>query len=346
LPWVKRLKKDETDEGIADMNYLVTGGAGFVGSHLCDVLLSKGHRVTAIDDLSTGSARNIAHLRGHDRFSARFASVFERELVAELVDEADVVVHLAAAVGVKLIVHSPVHTIETNVSGTERVLQFASKKGKKVLIASTSEVYGKASKIPFCEDDDMVLGPTCRSRWSYACSKALDEFLALSYYHERHTPVVIVRLFNTVGPRQTGHYGMVVPRFVEQALNRQPITVYGDGNQSRCFGYVGDVVTGIVRLCEEPRAVGEIFNLGSDEEITINQLAELVREVTGSTSDIVHIPYEQAYAEGFEDMMRRVPSLRKASRLIDYRPTLRIRDIVEKVAASLSGDCGASVAVG
>lgn len=318
------------------MNYLITGGAGFIGSHLSELLLVEGHRVSVIDDLSTGSAVNVAHLRSDPNFSCIYASLFDRSLTAELVDNADIVVHLAAAVGVKLIVQSPVHTIEANILGTEQILKLAAKKGKKVVLASTSEIYGKSTNMPFSEHDDMVFGPSIRSRWSYACSKAIDEFLALAYYREKHTPVVIVRLFNTVGPRQTGHYGMVVPRFVRQALRNEPITVYGDGTQKRCFSYVGDIVSAIYRLSQESRAVGEIFNLGSDQEISINQLAELVREVTTSHSNIIHIPYTEAYGEGFEDMVRRVPNLAKAARVIGYRPTLQIRQIVERVAAHMS----------
>ena len=313
------------------MRYLITGGAGFIGSHLCDQLLSCGHRITVIDDLSTGAAANLEHLRQIGELKFICGSVFERRLMAELIDDADIIVHLAAAVGVRLIVENPIRTIETNVSGTEIVLKLASKKQRRVMIASTSEVYGKAVKFPFCEDDDLTLGPTVRSRWSYACSKMLDEFLALAYFRERQTPVTIVRLFNTVGPRQTGHYGMVVPRFVQQALTGQPITVFGDGKQSRCFGYVGDVARGIVQLSLEATAIGEVFNLGSNEEITINELAELVREMTGTRSSVVHVPYEQAYDFGFEDMRRRVPSLEKAKRFIGYRATVGIREIVQQV---------------
>jgi UDP-glucose 4-epimerase len=318
------------------MNYLITGGSGFIGSHLSEFLLSQRHRVAVIDDLSTGSAANVAHLRANPNFSCIFASLFDRSLTAELVDDADIIVHLAASVGVKLIVQSPVRTIETNILGTEHILKLAAKKGKKVIITSTSEIYGKSSKMPFCEDDDMVFGPSIRSRWSYACSKAIDEFLGLAYYREKGTPVIIVRLFNTVGPRQTGHYGMVLPRFVRQALHSEPITVYGDGTQRRCFSYVGDIVGAIYRLTQEPRAIGEIFNLGTDREVSINQLAELVLEITLSHSKIIHIPYSEAYGEGFEDMPRRVPSLEKVRGLIGYRPTLELREIVEKVANYMS----------
>lgn len=321
------------EQGQPQVKYFITGGAGFIGSHLCERLLADGHETVILDNLSTGSAANIAHLRDHPRFSRTFGSVFEKRLLAELVDNAEIVVHLAAAVGVRLIVDDPVRTLETNVGGTELVLEAAARKGKKVLIASSSEVYGKSSKVPFCEDDDLLLGPTSRSRWSYACSKAVDEFLGLAYHRQRKTPVVIVRLFNTVGPRQTGQYGMVVPRFIDQALRGEPITVYGDGNQSRCFAYVGDVVEGIVKLTQEPTAVGEIFNLGNDREITIRGLAELVVELTASKSPIIHLPYEEAYGPGFEDMRRRVPSLAKAAAVIGYRPTLAPREIIQKLLA-------------
>jgi len=318
------------------MNYLVTGGAGFIGSHLCELLLDEGHRVCAIDDLSTGSVNNVAHLRSNPNFTCVFESIFERQLMAELVDNADTIVHLAAAVGVNLIVQDPVRTIETNILGSELVLKLAAKKQRKVLIASTSEIYGKSSKVPFGEDDDMVFGASTRSRWSYACSKAIDEFLALAYFKQRGTPVIIVRLFNTVGPRQTGHYGMVLPRFTRQALDGAAITVYGDGSQSRCFGYVGDIVGAIAKLTREPAAVGEIFNLGNNEEVTINGLAELVREVARSESPIVHIPYKDVYGDGFEDMPRRVPNLEKAFRVIGYRPTLNTRQTIEKVVNHMS----------
>jgi nucleoside-diphosphate-sugar epimerase len=313
------------------MKYLITGGAGFIGSHLCEELLGDGHEVTIIDDLSTGAAANVAHLREHPRFNCVFDTIFKNSLLAELVDDADAIVHLAAAVGVKLIVDDPVRTIETNVTGTELVLRAAAKKSKKVIVASTSEVYGKSSKVPFCEDDDVVLGPTSRSRWSYACSKAIDEFLALAYSRQCKTPVVVVRLFNTVGPRQTGRYGMVMPRLVRQALSNLPLTVYGDGSQSRCFAYVGDVVKAIAKLSQEPRAVGQVFNLGNNVELTIKGLAELVIEVVGSRSPIVYIAYEQAYGPGFEDMPRRVPSLDKIAALIGYKPTLGPREIIEQM---------------
>jgi UDP-glucose 4-epimerase len=317
------------------MRVLITGGAGFIGSHLSDHLLGRGDEVCVLDDLSTGSVENIEHLRSHSHFHLYVESIMNVPLAAELVDSCDLVVHLAAAVGVRLIVESPVRTIETNIRGTEIVLQLAAKKKKPVLIASTSEVYGKSNKVPFCEDDDLVIGPTVKGRWSYACSKAVDEFLGLAYWRERRLPVIVVRLFNTVGPRQTGRYGMVLPNFVRQALAGEPITVFGDGKQSRCFGYVGDVVEALGKLIRTESAVGEVFNLGSNEEVTIGELALRVRQLTSSSSEIVHIPYEQAYGDGFEDMPRRVPSLEKANRWIGYRPQTSLDQIIEKVASHM-----------
>jgi UDP-glucose 4-epimerase len=313
------------------MNYLVTGGAGFIGSHLAEALLVRGTNVSIIDDLSTGTILNIEHLKSNPRFQYVLDTMMNRAVLTELVDRADVIMHLAAAVGVRLIVESPVRTIETNIKGTELVLELASKKKKKVIIASTSEVYGKASKVPFCEDDDLVMGSTDKGRWSYACSKMIDEFLALAYWKEKRVPTVVVRLFNTVGPRQTGQYGMVVPRFVGQALRGEPITVYGDGSQRRCFTWVGDVVQALIALSEHPDAIGEIFNLGNVEEVTILELAERAKGLTASASPIVFVPYEQAYAAGFEDMPRRVPSIEKARRLIGYRPTLGLDGILKSV---------------
>ena len=327
-------------------NALITGGAGFVGSHLADSLLAKGYRVTAIDDLSTGAIANIEHLKGNPNFTYVIEDMMEKSLLAELVDQVDVIFHLAAAVGVRLIVESPVRTLETNIGATELLLQMAAKKKKKVLITSTSEVYGKAQKVPFNEDDDLVMGATTRGRWSYACSKAIDEFLALAYYREKGLPTVIVRLFNTVGPRQTGTYGMVVPRFVESALSHQPISIYGDGSQSRCFGYVGDVVEALIRLMEHPQAVGEIFNLGSNEEITILELAKFVKEVLGSRSELKFLSYDEAYGAGFEDMQRRVPDLTKAGQLIGYKPTKSLRDIILLVAEHARSKRLTHVAVG
>ena len=309
----------------------MTGGSGFIGSHLAEALLNKGEEVYVIDDLSTGSVRNIEHLQPHPRFHYFFDTIMNRFLMAELVDRADTIFHLAAAVGVRLIVESPVRTIETNVKGTEMVLELAEKKKKKVIIASSSEVYGKANQVPFCEGNDLVLGPPHKGRWSYACSKALDEFLALAYWKEKKCPTIVVRLFNTVGPRQTGQYGMVVPRFVAQALDGHPVTVYGSGEQSRSFTWVGDVVSALIQLAEHPKAVGEIFNVGGTQEITIRKLAEIVIAITGSTSHIVCVPYGQAYEEGFEDMERRVPSIEKIQQFIGYKPTLSIEEIVSRI---------------
>jgi UDP-glucose 4-epimerase len=312
---------------------LITGGAGFIGSHMAEALLQQGVTVTILDDLSTGAMDNIKHLKPHPRFSHVMGSVMNWPLMAELVDDADVVYHLAAAVGVRLIVESPVRTIETNVKGTEIVLELAAKKKKTVVIASTSEVYGKGTKIPFREDGDLVLGSTIKGRWSYACSKMLDEFLALAYWREKHVPVIIVRLFNTVGPRQTGRYGMVLPNFVRQALSGESITVFGDGKQSRCFTWVGDAVRAIIELSTHPQAIGEVFNIGSGHEITIIALAELVKEMTRSPSDILLIPYDRAYEKGFEDMRRRVPDLTKIRELIGYKETMDLFAIVAQVVA-------------
>jgi UDP-glucose 4-epimerase len=316
------------------MRVLITGGAGFVGSHLSEALLERGDEVFILDNLSTGSIENISHLKTHPRFHYTIDSVENEPLLAELIDRCDTVVHLAAAVGVKLIVEQPVHTIETNVHGTEVVLKHANKKKKLVVIASTSEVYGKSATVPFSEDADLVLGPTTKHRWAYACSKLIDEFLALAYWKERKLPVIIIRLFNTVGPRQTGQYGMVIPTFVRQALAGQPITVYGEGDQSRSFTYVGDVVRAVVALIDEPRAIGQVFNIGNGREITIAELAEKVRTLTGSSSEIVRIPYDQAYESGFEDMPRRVPDISKIAGLIGYAPTVELDDILRRVIES------------
>jgi len=310
---------------------LITGGAGFIGSHLAEHLLAGGHEAVVLDNLSTGSIDNIQHLKGRPGFSYVIDSVTNEPLLAELVDGSDVVFHLAAAVGVKLIVEQPVHTIETNVHGTEVVLKHANKKKKLVFIASTSEVYGKSVDVPFREGADLVLGATVRHRWAYACSKAIDEFLALAYWKEKRLPVVIVRLFNTVGPRQTGQYGMVLPTFVRQALADQPITVFGDGTQSRSFTYVADVVDALIRLAGEPRAVGEVFNIGNTEEVSIQALAERVRALTGSRSPIQLIPYDEAYEAGFEDMPRRVPDISKIGALIGYQPRLSLDEIIRTV---------------
>jgi UDP-glucose 4-epimerase len=314
------------------MRALITGSAGFIGSHLADQLLSHGHEVWGLDDLSTGSIENIEHLRSHPRHHFCAESVMNAPYVAELVDRCDVIFHLAAAVGVRLIVESPAHTLETNIRATEIILQLAAKKRKLVVIASTSEVYGKSNKVPFAEDDDFVIGAPSKGRWSYACSKAIDECLALAYWKERRLPVIIVRFFNTVGPRQTGRYGMVLPNFVQQALANEPITVFGDGQQARCYAYVGDVVDALEQLVLAEKAAGQIFNLGSDEEVTIEELAHRVRKITGSRSEVVHVSYDEAYGEGFEDMRRRVPSLEKINRWIGYRPKTILNQIIETVA--------------
>lgn len=310
---------------------LITGGAGFVGSHLAEELIHRGEEVFILDDLSTGSIDNIEHLKRERRFHYTLDSVFKEHVLAELIDRCDITYHLAAAVGVKLIVESPVKTIENNVHGTEVVLKIANKKKKKVLITSTSEVYGKSHAVPFREDQDLVMGPSTKGRWSYACSKAIDEFLAIAYWHEKNLPVVIVRLFNTVGPRQTGRYGMVIPTFVRQALSGQPITVYGDGEQSRAFGDVSDVVRAIADLAHHEGAVGQVFNIGNPEEVTINHLASRVKEMTCSSSEIVHVPYDQAYEEGFEDMPRRVPDIGKIQQLIGFQPTVNLESILRRV---------------
>ena len=313
------------------MRYLITGGAGFIGSHLAEGLLGRGDHVTVIDDLSTGSIRNIQHLKGDPRFSYVIGSVENAPLTAELVDAADQVFHLAAAVGVKLVVESPVRTIETNVKTTEIVLAAACKKRKKVFVASTSEVYGKSTDVPFREDGDLVLGPTERGRWSYACSKAIDEFLAIAYWRERHCPTLIGRCFNTVGPRQTGHYGMVVPRFVKQALSNEALTVYGDGQQSRCFTHVSDAVRAMIALMDADLTVGEVYNVGSEQEIRIADLAERIRVLTDSESEIGFTPYEQVYGENFEDMPRRVPSLEKINKAIGFEPQIGLDETLQSV---------------
>jgi UDP-glucose 4-epimerase len=316
------------------MRYLITGGAGFIGSHLADELLARGGRVHVLDDLSTGSIDNIGHLKGKPGFSYTIDSAAMTPVVAELVDEADVVYHLAAAVGVELIVESPVRTIETNVHCTEVVLAQANKKKKPVFLASTSEVYGKSDRLPYSEDGDLLLGPTLNGRWSYACSKAIDEYLALAYWQERKLPIVIGRLFNTVGPRQTGRYGMVIPSFVRQALAGQPMTVFGPGSQRRCFCHVKDVVRALADLMTRPEAIGEVFNVGSTEEVSIQDLAALVRRAAKSSSEIVNVPYEEAYGEGFEDMTRRVPDTSKIADLLGWEPTFTLQDILTDVVES------------
>jgi len=316
---------------------LLTGGAGFIGSHLAEHLLGGGHEVIVLDDLSTGSINNIAHLKGTRGFSYCIDSVTNEPLLAELIDRSDVVFHLAAAVGVKLIVEQPVHTIETNVHGTEVVLKHANKKKKLVVIASTSEVYGKSADVPFREEADLVLGATMKHRWAYASSKIIDEFLALAYWKEKKLPIVIARFFNTVGPRQTGQYGMVLPTFVRQALLGHPITVFGDGTQSRSFTYVGDVVGALAALAQEPRAVGQVFNVGNTAEVTIAELARRVKTLTGSASPIQLVPYDEAYEAGFEDMPRRVPDISKLRDLIGYEPKLSLDDMIRRVIEYFRG---------
>jgi len=312
---------------------LITGGAGFIGSHLAERLLTRGDEVLILDDLSTGSVENIRHLKDNERFHYFLDSIQNRSLLAELVDESDVVFHLAAAVGVRLIVESPVRTIETNVNGTQFVLEAALKKKKLVFTASTSEVYGKSLQVPFHEDADLVLGPTTKGRWSYAASKALDEFLALSYWKEKKQPVIVARFFNTVGPRQTGRYGMVLPNFVRQALEAKPLTVFGSGKQTRCFCDVADCVEAVLRLIVSDEAVGNVVNIGTDEEVSIEELANRVKQRTSSSSEIQYIPYDQAYEPGFEDMARRVPALEKLEVLTGFRPATPLDTIIDRVVA-------------
>ena len=313
------------------MRALITGGAGFIGSHLAEGLLAAGRDVVVLDDLSTGRVENLQSVQGHPRFTLTVGSVRDEALLQKLVDSADVVYHLAAAVGVRLILERPVETIETNIVGTEMVLRAAAGHRTPVVIASTSEVYGKNDKVPLSEDDDRVLGPTTKSRWSYACSKAIDEFLALAYHRERGVPVVILRFFNTVGPRQTGRYGMVVPRFVRQALDGAPITVYGDGRQSRCFTDVEDTVRATIALSSAPAARGEVVNVGSSQEVAIGELAERVKRLAESSSPIGFVPYDQAYQPGFEDLRRRVPDIEKAGRLVGYRAQVPLDETLRRV---------------
>ena len=313
------------------MRVLITGGAGFIGSHLAERFLQDGCAVTVIDDLSTGRVENIASLRKNPKFVFHKGSVLHRESVADLIDEADIIYHLAAAVGVRLIVDSPVDTIRTNVLGAEVVLEAAALKRKRVVIASSSEVYGKSVKVPFREDADISIGPTTKSRWSYACAKALDEFLGLAYWQEKHVPVTVVRFFNIVGPRQTGRYGMVIPSFIAQALRNEPISVYGSGKQTRCFAYVVEVVECLARIAKNSSAVGEVINIGNDLEVSINEVAQIVNEICQSSGMVVHVSYEQAYGPGFEDMERRVPCLEKLERLIGYRPRMALDQIVRLI---------------
>lgn len=318
------------------MRYLITGGAGFIGSHLADYLIAQGHHVHIVDNLSTGRLENVQHLFHNDRFESTVADILDYHVLEQHISRCDQIFHLAAAVGVRLIMEQPVETIVTNVQGTENVLKLASYYRKKVLLASTSEVYGKLMETSddiesLSEVDDWTLGPTTKRRWAYACSKAIDEFLALAYYEEKRVPVVIARFFNTVGPRQTGRYGMVIPNFVQSALCNEPINVFGDGEQSRCFTYVGDAIAAITKLMNTPEAEGEIFNIGSDEEISMNELARRVRELANSESEIIHTPYEKTYGPGFEDMRRRTPNIDKLKRTIGYEPTYRVNDILREV---------------
>jgi UDP-glucose 4-epimerase len=315
------------------MKILITGGAGFIGSHLADSLIADGHKISVIDNLSTGKYSNMKHLISNPNFSYTIDSVLNKDVLEKLIKNCDQIYHLAAAVGVKYIIDNPLLSLKTNIAGTENVLELANKYKKKVLIASTSEIYGKANKVPFTEEDDRLLGSTHISRWSYSSAKAIDEFLALAYHREKKLPVVIVRCFNTVGPRQTGQYGMVVPKFVKNALLNHPITVFGDGKQSRCFTDVADVVEGFIKLMNNKKAMGRIFNIGNDEEITIEELAHKIKGLTNSRSKIEHIDYNEAYEEGFEDMMRRVPDLTKIKNLIGYKPKYNLEKILDRIVA-------------
>lgn len=323
------------------MKILITGGAGFVGSHLADKLIAEGHEITVIDDLSTGRYSNVEHLEGNPNFRLIIDTVLDAELMEELVRETDRVFHMASAVGVRLIMEQPVKTIETIFHGTDVVLKFCSRYRKRVLIPSTSEVYGKGASVPFREEDDLLTGATDKHRWAYACAKTLDEFLALAHWKETRLPVVVVRLFNTVGPRQTGQYGMVVPRFVHAAMKNEPISIHGDGTQSRCFGHVLDVVEGLTKVLETPACFGQVINLGNDEETSIKQLAEKAIELAGSSSELHFVSYDEVYGEGFEDMQRRVPSLDKAKRLVGYQPTRSLADIINDVIREAKGTSAA-----
>ena len=313
------------------MKVLITGGAGFIGSHLCEKLLEQEHRVTALDNLSTGKYENVAHLKENPNFNLVVGSILDEKLVDKLCEKTDIIFHLAAAVGVELIIRHPLESLTTNIKGSEIVLDMAQRYNKKVLITSTSEIYGKNTNGPLKENDDRILGSPLKSRWGYSTAKAVDEMLAYVYWKEKGLPTIIVRLFNTVGPRQTGAYGMVIPRFVTQALKTEPLTVYGDGSQSRCFVHVQDAVNALVKLMENPKAIGQVFNLGSQEEITIKELAQKIIQFTRSNSQIVYIPYDQAYEEGFEDMQRRIPDISKIQNLIGYRPTVNLEGILKSV---------------
>ena len=326
------------------MKILITGGAGFVGSHLADKLIGEGHEITVIDDLSTGRYANVEHLEGNENFRLIIDTVLNEKLMEELIRDSDRVFHMASAVGVRLIMEQPVKTIETIFHGTDVVLKFCSRYRKRVLIPSTSEVYGKGVSVPFKEEDDLLTGSTDKHRWAYACAKTLDEFLALAHWKETRLSVVVVRLFNTVGPRQTGQYGMVVPNFIKAAINNQPITVHGDGNQQRCFGHVYDIVEGLTRAIETPECFGQVINFGNDEEISIKGLAEKAIAMTGSTSEIKYLSYDEVYGEGFEDMQRRVPSLEKAKRLVGYQPTRTLEDIINDVAEQFREELKAETA--
>lgn len=326
------------------MRDLVTGGAGFIGSHLVEALLHRGDEVVVIDNLSTGSFRNLRHLSSHPRLVFLEESVLNRPVIERLVDRSDRIFHLAAAVGVRYVVEHPLRALLTNIHGAEYVLEAASRDRKPVILFSTSEVYGKSDAVPFAESSDRVMGPTAVSRWAYASSKAVDEFLALAYRKERGLPVVIVRCFNTCGPRQSGRYGMVVPRFIRRAIAGQPIEVYGDGKQTRCFSFVGDVVRGVLMLADCPDAYGEVFNIGTDEEISVNDLAARVRTLAESASPIVHIPYEEIYGSSFEDMRRRVPDLSKIQKFVGYRPEVRLDDLLAQTIGHLRGEAEEALA--
>jgi UDP-glucose 4-epimerase len=313
------------------MKVLITGGAGFIGSHLTETLLHRGHNVTIIDDLSTGKMENIEHVSAFPNFQFVIETIMNEAVMDRLVSDCDVIFHLASAVGVDLVINKPVEVIQRCVLGSEVVLKIADRYKKKVLLTSTSEIYGKNTKVPFSEDDDRLLGPTTKNRWSYSCSKAIDEFLALAYFKEKKLPIVIVRLFNTIGPRQLGQYGMVVPRFIQQAMRNEKITVYGSGKQSRCFGYVGDIVDALIGLMNKPAAVGQIYNVGNNDEISIFELAEKVKKITESESKIIKVSYDKAYVEGFEDMERRIPDLKKINSLIGYEPKVQLDEMIQKI---------------